>query len=269
MITFSIAIFCGLGVGLGCYYGDVCGYGWSIFFGVLGFGVCQFGIGFFLRRKVKAQMDEVQRILTSGQKQLQMKTQRWQMKPPGSIQAAQMEIERDQRVFVKAALEAVEPMHKFDLWVPMMRRQIATAQFQLYWMIKDWKKVDELMPKAMFLDPGATAMKLARYQMQERPLDEMEKVYDKAVRRLRYNQNVLLAGTWSWILVKRGEIDRAFKALNAALKNSDNETLKANRDSLSNNRVQQFSNSGLGDQWYALQLEEPRIRQRRQRMQWR
>ena len=269
MISFLIAISFGLATGLGCYFGDVVGYGWSIFFGVLGFGVVQFGTGFFLQRKVKAGMEAVQRILLNGQKQLQAKMRRWQMKPPGSLQAAQLEIERDQRVFVRAALEAVEPLHRFDLWVPMMRRQIATVQFQLYWMIKDWKKVDELMPKAMFLDPVASAMKLARFQVLGRPTAEMEKVYAKAVRRLRYNQNVLLAATWSWILVKRGELDLAFKALNAALKNSDDATLKSNRDALANNRPQQFSNSGLGDQWYALQLEEPRMRQRRQRMQWR
>ena len=268
MITLTIAIAVGLATGLGCYFGGVAGYGWSSFFGVLGFGACQFGLGFHFQRKVKAGMEAVQRILANGQKQLQAKTQRWQMKPPGSLQAAQLEIERDQKAFVKAALDAVEQLHRFDPWVPMMRRQIATAQFQLHWMTKNWKKVDELLPKALFLEPVASSMKLARYQMQGRPVDEMEKVYAKATHRLRYNQNALLAGTWSWILVKRGETDRAFKALNAALKNSDNETLKANRDALANNRLQHFSNSGLGDQWYALHLEEPRMRQPRRRMQW-
>ena len=38
---------------------------------------------------------------------------------------------------------------------------------------------------------------------------------------------------------------------------------------LANNRVAHFSNAGLGEQWYALMLEEPKVRQQRPRMQWR
>jgi hypothetical protein len=172
-------------------------------------------------------------------------------------------------VFVREALEQTEVLHTFDNWVPMMRRQIATAQFQLYWMIKEFKKVDELMPKALFLDPTTNAMKLARMYMTDQPVEEMAKVYARATRRLRYNQNVLLAAAWTWILVKRNEIDAAFKALNEALRNSDNETLKANRDALANNRIAHFSNSGIGDTWWALALEEPKVKMQRQRMQWR
>ena len=32
-----------------------------------------------------------------------------------------------------------------------------------------------------------------------------------------------------------------------------------------NNRPAHFSNSGLGDAWYALHLEEPKVRMQRQR----
>ena len=71
------------------------------------------------------------------------------------------------------------------------------------------------------------------------------------------------------ILLQKKDVDGAFKALNAALEKSDNETLKANRDHLANNRVAHFSNTALGDQWYALLLEEPRIHQQRPRQQWR
>ena len=64
-------------------------------------------------------------------------------------------------------------------------------------------------------------------------------------------------------------MDGAFKALNRALENSDNVVLKANREHLANNRLAHFSNAGIGEQWYALQLEEPKYNQPRQRMQWR
>ncbi len=269
MLAVLIAILAGAGVGLGLGFGGVCGIGWSITWGVLSFIVVQVVLGRIIQKRVKVAMDAVQNVLLDGQKRLQSKMARWQMRPPGSIQAAQAEIARDQKVFVREALEQTEKLHAFDNWVPMMKRQIATAQFQLYWMIKDFKKVDELMPKALFLDPTMNAMKIARMYMTDKPTEEMAKVYEGASRRLRYNQNVLLAAEWSWILLQRKDVDGAFKALNAALEKSDNETLKANRDHLANNRVAHFSNTAIGDQWFALLLEEPRMHQQRQRPQWR
>ena len=269
MYSLLIAVGAGALTGLGLGFGGVCGIGWSITAGVTAFLVVQIVVGRIVQKRVKAEMDAVQAVLVEGQKRLQAKMARWQMRPPGSIQAAQAEIARDQKVFVREALEQTELLHKFDNWVPMMRRQIATAQFQLYWMIKEFKKVDELMPKALFFDPTMSAMKLARMYMTNQPVEEMAKVYAKATRRLRYNQNVLLAAAWSWILLQKKDVDGAFKALNAALEKSDNQTLKTNRDHLANNRVAHFSNTAIGDQWYALQLEEPRIHQQRMRQQWR
>ena len=269
MYLFLISITVGLLVGLGLGLSGTLGYGWSTFHGVLAFGLTQFIAGRVIQKRVKAVMDSVQAVLMEGQKRLQAKMARWQMRPPGSIQAMQAEMARDQKVFVTEALARTEDLRKFVMWVPMMGRQIATAQFQLHWMTKDFKKVDELMPKALFFDPTMNAMKMARLQMLDAPLEEIEKVYTKAVRRLRYNQNVLLAATWSWILLKRGDADAAFKALNRALEKSDNEVLKANREQLANNRLAHFSNAGLGEQWYALRLEEPRYSQPRPHMKWR
>ncbi|MBO5940753.1 MAG: hypothetical protein J6R18_06125 [Kiritimatiellae bacterium] len=269
MFSLIIAVSFGLMTGLGLYFGDVSGYGWSIFWGVFAFVALQMSIGVFLQKKVKAAMKAVECVLLEGQKAVQAKTMRWQMRPPGSIQEAQNEMARDQRKFVLEALALTEPLHKFDNWVPLMKRQIATAQFQLYWMIKEYPKCDKLMEKALFVEPTMYAMKMARMFTLGKPVEEIRKVYDKGRKRLRYNQNVLIAAAWSWILVQRGETDEAFKALNEALKNSDNETLKANREALANNRVAHFSNTNIGDTWWALGLEEPKIKMPRQRMQWR
>ena len=80
-----------------------------------------------------------------------------------------------------------------------------------------------------------------------------------------FTANVLLAAEMSWIQVKRGDADGAFKTLTEALKKSDDATLKRNHECLMNNRVGHFSNSGLGDQWYSLLLEEPKVHVQRQR----
>ena len=265
MVTLILAIAVGGGSFAAAYFAGDWGIGWSIFAGVAGFAVFQGVFGFILQKRVKADMEKVQGILLAGQKQLQQKMQRWQMRPPGSVQAAQKEIFEDTKVFVKEALAQTETLRKYRLWVPMMDRQIATAQLQLNWMIKEFKVVDKLMPKALCVDPTMSAIKMARMYALGQPLKEIEKVYRKGVGRTRYNGNVLLAAAMSWMQVQKGETDAAFKTLTEALKKSDNETLKRNHGELMNNRVAHFNNSGIGDQWYSLYLEEPKIHTQRQR----
>ena len=265
MLTIIIAVFAGGGAFALSYWPADLGTGLSVTLGVVGFLAVQFGSGLFFRKRVMRDMERVQGILADGQKRLQEKTRRWQLRPPGSIQAAQKEIMDDTRVFVKEALAATESLRRYRLWVPMIERQMATAQMQLNWMIKEFRKVDELLPRALLVDPTLSAIKMARMFMLDAPTAEIGKVYKKAAGRVRYNGNVLLAATWSWILVRRGDADGAFKALTEALKKSDNATLKANHENLMNNRVAHFSNSGIGDQWYSLFLEEPRVRMQRPR----
>jgi hypothetical protein len=271
MFTVVITALFGVCTGMGLWLGGVLGYGWSAFLGVLAFVVANAVAGMMLQRRVKAQMMRVQGVLAAGQKQIQAKVARWQMqmRGPGSVQQAQAEIARDTKGFVADAIAECDRLHAFDLWVPLMKRQIATAKLQLYWMVKDFAHVDELMPKALFLEPTMRAMRIARMYMLGAPTAEIAKVYAKSCTRLRYNQNVLIAATWSWVLVRRGDADAAFKVLVRALEKSDNATLKANRDQLANNRVAHFSNTALGDQWFALLLEEPKMHGPRQRMQWR
>ena len=265
MITLIIAIVVGSGGFAAAYFAGDWGLVWSIVVGVGGFGVFQAVVGVFIQKKVKRDMESVQRILLDGQKRIQQKMQRWQVRPIGSIQAAQNEIANDTKVFVKEALAQTGVLEKYKLWVPLMSRQIATARLQLSWMIRDFQTVDQLMPKAICIDSTMSAIKMARMYMLDQPVKDIQKVYEKGVRRTRYNGNVLLAATMSWIQVKRGDADGAFKTLTEALKKSDNATLKQNHEHLMNNRVAHFSNTGIGDQWYSLLLEEPRMHVQRQR----
>jgi len=269
MITLILAIAVACGGFCAAYFAADFGLGWSIFDGILAFGVFQGVFAFLIQKRVKRDMERVQAILMAGQKKLQKKMQQWQFRPPGSIQEAQKQIAADTRVFVEEALAETEKLRKYRLWVPMMERQIATAQFQLNWMIKKFNVVDKLMPKALFLDPTMAAMKMARLYTSGGDIAEIKKIYEKAVGRVKYNGNVLLAATMSWIEVQKGDADAAFKTLTEALKKSDDETLKHNHECLMNNRVGHFSNSGLGDTWYSLFLEEPKVRMQRPRQVYR
>ena len=265
MITLILALLSGGGAFSLAYYAGDFGTGWSVFSGIVGFLAVQVSLSVYFMRKIKTDMLAVQKIMTEGQKELQAKMARWQIRPPGSMQEAQRIVFEDTCRFVKAAIAETEKLGKYRPWVMLIDKQIATAKLQLNWMIKNFKEVDALMKKAMFVDPVSVSMKMARMQMLDEPIEKIAKVYEKCARRLKYNQNQLLAGTYTWILVKRGDVDGAFKALTAALKNTDDATLRRNHEALMNNRVAHFNNSGLGDQWYALHLEEPKIRQPRQR----
>jgi len=240
----------------------VANWGWATFWGTLAFVAGQGATGYFMQRRVKAETEGIQKILLDGQKRLQQKVNQWQTRPPGSLKQAQTEIERDQRFFVEKALEASKVLERYGLWVPMMGRQIAALRTQLYWMIKDFKKVDEYLPKALILDPTMAALKLARMHMTG--AEGAEAFFRKQTTRLRYGQGALLYALYSWMLVQKKDLDGAHKVLIQACEKMENETLKKNREHLANNRANQFSNAGLGDEWYALHLEEPKVRMQRQ-----
>ncbi len=176
MIILIAAIAVGGGAFAALHYAADWGMAWSIVGGVVSFGVFQVAVGYMIQKRVKAEMEKVQGILLAGQKKLQQKMQRWQLRPPGSVQAAQKEMFEDTKVFVKEALAQTAALEKYRLWVPMMDRQIATARLQLRWMIKDFKAVDELMPKVLLVDPTMCCIKMARMQMLEKPLADIRKV---------------------------------------------------------------------------------------------
>lgn len=71
MLTVVLTALFGMLTGVGLWLGDVFGYGWSAFFGVLAFVVSNAVVGMMLQRRVKAQMMRVQGVLAAGQKQIQ------------------------------------------------------------------------------------------------------------------------------------------------------------------------------------------------------
>lgn len=263
MFTVFIAVFCGVATCLCLVFCDVAGWVWAPIWGVLTFLAVQFGFGFLLQRKVRVIARTVEGIMKDGQRHLQHKVQAWQMRPPGGIKQAQDEIAREQRKFVTEALNATKGLERFRRWIPMMDRQLATMRLQLYWLIKDFKKVDACMEKAVFFDPMMTCIKIARLYSRGENKD-LEQIFRKAVRRTAYGKGVMLYALYSWILVKQNRLDDAHRVLIEGCEKSENQTLKNNRECLANNRIAHFSNAGLGDEWYALFLEEPKIRMQRQ-----
>jgi hypothetical protein len=267
MYTILIAVVFGFAVGGGFGFSHTAGPGWSVLWGVLAALAFQAAAGFWLKRKVEAGMNAVQNILLAGQKRLQAKVSQWQLRPPGSPKQAQIELEREQRKSVDLALEASKGLERWSRWSPLLGKQITTLRMQLYYQIQEFKKVDELMPRCLFIEPMTAAMKLARmYQLKDPGLAAF---FEKQVKRsLRFGRGAdaaILYAAYSWMLVQRGEADQAHKILIRGCEKAENETLKRNRDLLANNKINHFNNAGLGDLWYALCLEEPKVKTQRQR----
>lgn len=270
MYSLLISSTAGIAVALALALPGVSKWYWAGLFGVLAFFASNAVIGYFINRRVKALMAEMQGILADGQRKMQEKTQAWRFRPPGSIKQAQIDMAKMQHEFVAKALEFTDNFRKFEKWSPLLSRQIATMQMQLHYQDRNFKAVDDLLPKCLLLEPVTVAMAMARafqtggYEKatdgKGRPVpNQVDRYFQKGVARLRYGQGALLYGLYAWIKIKSGDVDGAFETLLAADKKMENECLKRNIENLKNNRVKHFSLAGLGDEWYVLGLEEPKL----------
>lgn len=252
----------------------VASWGWSILWGILAFLAANGLIGFYLNKKIKALMSDIQRIMIQAQKSMQEKSQTWRFRPPGSIRQAQIEMQKMQHGFIVKALEHTKNFEKYLRWSPLLSKQIATMRMQLNYQDKNFKEVDALLPKCLIIDPMTSAMAMARTYMRDGYKVEkdkkgnsipnkIDKYFTKATLRIRYGQGALLYGLYAWILNKEGDVDGAFKVLLNASKKMENDCINKNIELLKNNKPKHFSLSGLGDEWYALGLEEPKIKMQR------
>lgn len=265
MITILLNILLAAAVSIGLTVTDLSPWGWSIVWGVLTLILGQLALGWFLRRQMASVTDRVQQTMKQGQAKMQAKVQRWRTKPVSSPKAAEAELARDRDALIAEVQAILRPLERYRLWIPLLGRQLATMELQFAWQRKDWTRVDTLLPRALLMDPMLVCIKLARLWQQEAAPEELQKVFKKATRRARYGTTALLYATYAWMLLKRGDVDGAYKVLVEADEKNEHQTLKFNRDQLANNRLAHFSNAGFGDEWYSLWLEEPKVRAQRQR----
>ena len=241
---------------------------WTVFLSLLAFGAAFAAVNWILRRRIMAAMADMQLFLEGGQKRLQAKIKDFQFHPKGDPRQFQEKLQREQKDMLREAIAKTAALERFRNWVPFMRRQINTTRMQFHYQLGEFDKVDALLPKCLVVDPSTAAMKMARQYARKEGLEAVEKTFRRAKARCRYNQSALLYAAYSWMLVKEGRLDEAYKLLVQACQDNSveegaNTTLPRNRDLLANNRPREFNNAGFGDLWYALQLEQPRIRYER------
>lgn len=265
MITVMINFVLAIATGVVLTLTEVSSWYWSILWGVLVLIAGQVALGMFLRRKMSVISDRVQGIMKHGQARMQAKVQRWRQKPVSSQKAAEQELSKDREAMIAEVQAVLKPLDKYRLWVPFLGRQLATMELQFAWQRKDFERVDELLPRALLLEPFLMCLRLARLWQKEATTDELRKSFTRLVRRARYGTTALVYSTFAWMLVKRGEVDEAYKVLIEADEKNEHPVIKANKEVLANNRIAHFTNVGFGEEWYALWLEEPKMRAKRTR----
>lgn len=235
---------------------------WIVLSGIGGYLVMSLLISLVLRKKLGAEQNELQEMMLNAQARIQRNIQQAQHKPGANPAQLQKQAELQQNEVLKKALKQIERLEPYRRWAPTLGRQIATMRLQFLYQLKRFDQVDEILAtrgffrKPMLMEPTQVGMKLARlYKRGE--MEELEKQFKKHIRWMRGDRGTLLYGLMSWAWVKKGETDKAFELLAKAKEKTGNETLARNWEQLANKRVKKFSNAGLGEEWYALNLEPP------------
>ena len=262
MLTLLIALLAGGAFGYWAHCEDW-GVGWVICCGLVGFFLAQLAVGLMLRGAIRRRQDKIQTIMQEAQQKINKQINLFQLRPPSGMKAAQQMLEKIQQDAVRAALaeaESFKPLYKWNL---MLKRQIAAMQGQLYFQLKEFKKADEYLEYAILQDPQSIAIRMARLYRNEDP--RLDKFYSIKSRLAKGEAAAFLASVYAWIKLKQGDEKAALAALVEAKKGSDHPVLVDNYTKLANGKAKQFSNSGFGDMWYALYLEEPKMKPQRQR----
>jgi hypothetical protein len=236
--------------------------GTTIFFGITGLIASYYLVGWVVRKQVTKVQNELQAIMLAGQQRMNRKIQQFQNKPNGNVKLMQRQIEADQKAIYKDALEFVQRLEPFKKWSFLMGRQIETMRMQFFYQLKEFDQVDQIFETGglfkgpLMMEPMVVAMKMAR-QYKNKDVAGAEKTFNRRAKWFRGDRGTLLYALMSWIYVKEGETEKARQLLVKAKETTGDETLALNWERLANDKVKNFSNAGLGEEWYGLYLENP------------
>jgi len=262
MLTLLIALVAAGGCGFWAHT-ESWGIGWTAVCAVVGFLIAQLVTGLILRGAVKRRQDRIQEIMQTAQQKINRQINLFQIRPPSGMRAAQQTLEKMQSDAARAALRETDSFKPLYKWNWLLKRQIDAMRGQLYFQLKDYKNADACLEHAILADPQSVAVWMTRlYRNEDARLD---KFYRSKSRRAKGEAGAFLASVYAWIKLKQGDEKAALEALIAAKKDSDHPVLIENCDKLRNGKARQYSNSGFGDMWYALGLEEPKVKAQRQR----
>ena len=261
MTTMITAIALGIAMGTTLKYTGAASQGWSIFWGIIFMLAIQLAAGLFIRREVNRVNRKIQNEMTEMQRKLNRKMEAFQRRPGASVKAMQEELIHDQHVAIRHSLDMLNELNKYVWFNYLLDRQLNTMRVVMLFQLKEFDKVDKIMPKAMMITAQAIAIKMTRMFKNNDP--KLDDFFRKKSRKLKGDDAVLIFSLYAWIKIHQDDAKSALDALNLAMTKCDHPVITANRDRIANGKIKQFSNAQLGDAWYALYLEEPKIKQQR------
>lgn len=262
-------------VGLGMYFACVqTGFfakhpAWTIIFCVVGALAVQITIALIIRKLSNRITVVLQGIMQETQRKIMVKQNQFMRRPLGQEQMIR-ELEKEQAVGIDQMIKALDLYNPLYLWQPMLKKQVNTMRMMFSYQKREFDKVDELMKNCFFMDAQSISMKMARMHVNKETDKVLDKFYKKKCARFRGNEAVLTVSVYAWILVKRERIDDAIKVLaDAKARTSDNPVIVKNWEALVNGKIKHFSNAQIGDTWYALYLEKPKMQKVQQQVRYR
>lgn len=241
--------------------------GWCIVLTLLAMMLVHVAVLLAMRLAAKRINAKIQTIMLEVQQKLQGMQNRMMRRPTGSVAQMRQALEREQNAGLDRIIASLDLFKPLCRWNFFMVKQVNTMRMMFLYQQRKFDEVDKLLPKCVFFDPQSMCMKMARMYKRKDP--KLDKFFRWKCSRLKADAAVLPVALYSWILVKENRIDDAIKVLNDAKAKTSNETLAHNREALQNGRVKQFSNAPLGEAWYALMLEEPKMQKVQQQMRYR
>lgn len=261
---YTVLISLAAAVAVGYFSANEWGYMWGVICGFIAMMITQLIVGLILRGKIMAGQQRIQEIMQQAQAKIERQMNLYQIRPPASMNSARQQLEKLQSTAAREALAETEQFKRFYRWNFMLERQINAMKVQLLYQLKEYKNVDQLLPKAMLRDPQSMAIALVRSY---RNGDEagLDKFFRRRCRSVKGESGAFLASIYGWIKIKQGQGAGVLAVLLHANKSSDHPVLVENIDKLRNGKEKQYSLSGFGDMWYALALEEPKVKAQRRR----
>lgn len=242
---------------------------WSIIFCVLVFLVFQIISSLVVRKFSNRITAVLQGIMQETQRRITVKQNQFMRRPLSQDQMIR-ELEKEQAAGINQMLAALDLYKPLYPWQPMLKKQVNTMRVMFHYQMKDFEKVDALLKDCLLMDAQSISMKMARMYVNKEDDKALDKFYKRKCFRFKGNDAVLTASVYAWILVKRERIDDAIKVLaDAKIRTSDNPVIVKNWEMLVNGKIKHFSNSQIGDTWYALHLEKPKMQKVQQQVRYR
>lgn len=256
MLTIILAFLAATLAWSGVYYGfEGRHWGWATLAGFAGFIAVALPITWLIRKRMEMIFNAVQGKIISSQEQLRRKIMALQNKMQSGPKF-QAQIEKEQADSIREAIKMLDELKPIQKWNLLVLRQYNTFKGQMLFQIKDFEGAAPLLDKALVLEPLTLAMQMV-LMYKKGDMKKLEKAFYKGTGRFKDEKGTLLYALYSWVLVAENRPSEAVAILDEGRKKCESEVLQQNWDHLVNGRSKRFSNAALGEQWFALYLENP------------